>query len=87
MHLPAGLVASLIAIAITIYFWRRNIKGLHESSGDALRIMQITTVMVVILILWCLLTLLERGGALRRQNHQPGISGARPPQGPVEVPQ
>ena len=33
-----------------------NIKGVHESSGKALRIMQITTVMVVILLIWCPLT-------------------------------
>ncbi len=43
---------------ITVYFWWRNTKGLHESSDDALRIMKITTVMVVILIVWCGLTLL-----------------------------
>ena len=30
-------------------------------------IMQITTVMVVILIVWCGLTLLERGGTCRRR--------------------
>jgi hypothetical protein len=64
LHLSEGVVASVIAILITVYFWWRNTKGLHESSDDALRIMQITTVMVVILILWCLLTILQRGGAL-----------------------
>lgn len=64
VHLPEGLIASAIAIIVTLYFWWRNTKGLHESSDDALRIMQITTVMVVILILWCVLTLLERGGSL-----------------------
>jgi amino acid transporter len=63
-HLPEGLVATFIALVITVYFWWRNTKGLHESSDDALRIMKITTVMVVILIVWCGLTLLERGGAL-----------------------
>ena len=42
---------------ITIYFWWANVKGVHESSGKALRIMQITTVMVVILLIWCPLTL------------------------------
>ena len=31
--------------------------GMHESSEKALRIMQITTVMVVMLIAWCLITL------------------------------
>jgi amino acid transporter len=63
-HLNDGLVASVIAIVITLYFWWRNTKGLHESSDDALRIMKITTVMVVILILWCVLTLLQHGGSL-----------------------
>ena len=37
-------------------------RGLHESSGDALRIMQITTVMVVVLIIWCGVTLLLSAG-------------------------
>jgi amino acid transporter len=40
-----------------------NVKGIHESSGKALRIMQITTLMVVILLIWCPITLLIRGGA------------------------
>ncbi len=57
-------IAAVIAIAITVYFWWRNIKGIHESSDDALRIMYVTTAMVVILILWGLLTLVERGGQL-----------------------
>ena len=46
------------AVLVTIYFWWQNIKGVHESSGKALRIMQITTVMVVILLIWCPLTIL-----------------------------
>ena len=51
------------AVLVTIYFWWLNIKGMHESSGKALRIMQITTVMVVIFLIWCPLTLLLRGPA------------------------
>src|SRR6266487_113360 len=31
--------AIFFAILVTLYFWRSNIKGLHESSGKALRIM------------------------------------------------
>jgi hypothetical protein len=64
VHLNEGWVAVAIALVITIYFWWRNTRGLHESSDDALKIMKVTTVMVVILILWCVLTLLERGGSL-----------------------
>ncbi len=59
-----NLLAAFIAALATLYFWRRNIKGIHESSDDALRIMYVTTVMVIIMILWSCLTLIERGGQL-----------------------
>ena len=49
-------------VIVTIYFWWLNLKGMHESSGKALRIMQITTVMVVIFLIWCPLTILINGG-------------------------
>lgn len=53
--------AAFFGVVVTIYFWWSNIKGIHESSGKALRIMQITTVMVVALVIWCPITLLLRG--------------------------
>src|SRR5215813_902322 len=53
--------AAYFGVAVTIYFWWSNIKGIHESSGKALRIMQITTVMVVAFLIWCPLTMLIRG--------------------------
>ena len=53
-----NLLATGLAVLITLYFWRRNTKGIHESSADALRIMFVTTTMVVLLILWGGLTIL-----------------------------
>ncbi|HUJ51301.1 MAG TPA: APC family permease, partial [Bryobacteraceae bacterium] len=55
--------AAFFAVAVTVYFWWMNIKGIHESSGKALRIMQITTVMVVAFLIWAPLTILLRGHA------------------------
>ncbi|MFY9571025.1 MAG: APC family permease, partial [Blastocatellia bacterium] len=55
-----NLLAAGIAVVITIYFWRRNTKGLHESSGDALKIMYVTTAMVVMLIVWSAFTILTQ---------------------------
>src|SRR3954466_4909937 len=55
---PDQIFAAVFAIGVTGYFWWSNIKGIHESSGKALRIMQITTVMVVIFLIWCPITLL-----------------------------
>ncbi len=53
--------AAFFTIIVTLYFWRKNVIGMHESSQKALRIMQLTTVMVVVLIVWCLVTILKRG--------------------------
>jgi amino acid transporter/nucleotide-binding universal stress UspA family protein len=53
----------LIAILITLYFFRQNMLGIHESSDKALKIMIATTVMAVIMLGWCFLTLLIRGPA------------------------
>lgn len=57
-QLPPNLFAAVFGVLVTLYFWRSNIRGVHESSGHALRIMQITTVMIVILAVWCPITVL-----------------------------
>jgi amino acid transporter len=61
-HLPVNWVSMLLAAAMTIYFWWQNIKGIEESSEKAMRIMQVTTVMVVLILGWSGLTLLLRPG-------------------------
>jgi amino acid transporter len=48
--------SAAFAVLVAGYFWWKNIQGIHESSTKALQIMTITTVMVVILILWCTYT-------------------------------
>src|SRR5947199_7627966 len=60
--LPMNATAAFFAVLVTIYFWWENIKGIPESSEKALRIMYVTTVMVVIMIAWCAYTLAVRGG-------------------------
>src|SRR6185369_13069921 len=59
--LPVNGTAAFFAILCTIFFWWENIKGIPESSQKALRIMYVTTVMVVLLIGWCGYTLWVRG--------------------------
>jgi len=63
-HISPGLGAACFAVLCTVYFWWYNVKGVHESSQKAMRIMQITTVMVVILISWCIYTVAIRHPAL-----------------------
>ena len=55
-----NLLAAGLAVLVTLYFWWRNTKGIHESSDDALKIMYVTTVMIVLLIGWCGLTILTQ---------------------------
>lgn len=62
--LPMNFSAVVIALATVAYFWRLNIIGIHESSERALRIMQVTTVMVVLIVLWCGITLLSHPASL-----------------------
>jgi len=59
--LPVNATAALFAALVTIYFWWENVKGIPESSEKALRIMMVTTTMVVVMILWCGYTLIVRG--------------------------
>jgi amino acid transporter len=44
--------SAVFAAAVTVYYWWQNIKGIEESSHKAMQVMQITTVMVVILLIW-----------------------------------
>src|SRR5207237_8435485 len=62
--IPAAAGSAAIAIGITLYFWRQNILGIEESSDKAMKIMAVTTVMVVGMLAWCSLTLWQRCGAL-----------------------
>src|SRR4029077_14292506 len=40
-------ISAVFAVVVCLYFWWKNIQGIHESSEKAMQIMIITTVMVV----------------------------------------
>ncbi|MFQ3651199.1 MAG: APC family permease [Gemmataceae bacterium] len=50
----------LLACGVTFYFYRQNVRGIHESSEKALKIMMLVTVMGAIMISWCAVTLALR---------------------------
>ena len=58
------LIAASFAILVTLYFWWENTKGIPESSEKALQIMKLVTVMVVMLIIWCVYTIALRHSPL-----------------------
>ena len=53
---PENGFAAAFGAIVVLYFWKKNTQGMHESSQKAMQIMIITTVMVVILIVWCVIT-------------------------------
>jgi amino acid transporter len=72
-NFPDNTFAAGFAILIACYFWWKNIQGIHESSGKALQIMIVTTVMVVILIIWCTITILRAPIQLPPNPLHPGV--------------
>jgi len=62
--LPPGAAAAAIAVGITLYFWHQNILGIEESSDKAMKIMGVTTVMIVVMTVWCGMTIWMRGATL-----------------------
>jgi amino acid transporter len=63
-QLNVNHAAAAFALMVTLYYWWQNIKGIEESSDKALRVMQITTVMVVILLGWAFYTVFNTGAHL-----------------------
>src|SRR5205809_1429313 len=59
-----SFIAASFAVVVTLYFWWQNTKGVAESSEKALQIMKLVTVMVVMLIGWCIYTVAVRHSAL-----------------------
>jgi amino acid transporter len=57
----AGVGSMAIAIGVSLYFYRQNLLGLHESSDKALKIMIATTVMAVVVLAWGVATLVVEG--------------------------
>ncbi len=55
--------AVILAVAVTLYFLRQNLIGIHESSDKALKIMIATTIMAAVMIGWCVVTLVVNGPA------------------------
>ena len=58
--IPERWGAAAVAIGVVLYFYQANIRGIRASSDKALAIMKATTVMAVVVILWCLVTLAVR---------------------------
>jgi amino acid transporter len=64
-----NLFAAVFAVGVTLYFFRQNIIGIHESSDKALKIMIITTIMGAVIIAWCGVTIIVRWNEVDAAGH------------------
>ncbi len=60
-QLPVDATSAVFCIAVTLFYWWENTKGIRESAGKALEVMKITSIMVVIIIVWGFFTVLHNG--------------------------
>lgn len=57
--IPSVTGTLVLACSVILYFWWQNIKGIEESSSKAMRIIQITGIMLVLLLAWGIYTLTQ----------------------------
>jgi amino acid transporter len=63
-QLPMNATSAVFCIAVTVYYWWQNTKGIEESTDKALEVMKITTIMVVILVGWGTFSVFHQGAHL-----------------------
>ena len=66
--------AVVIACITTLYFFRQNMLGMHESSDKALKIMVATTFMGLVILAWAGVTLATRGPVNPVPSWRPDLS-------------
>jgi amino acid transporter len=59
-QLPMNATAAVFCVLVTVFFWWENTKGIKESTKKALDVMKITSVMVIIIIVWGAFTAFTR---------------------------
>ncbi len=64
LRVPPEFTAVVVAVLIQLYFWRKNIVGIEESSEKALRIFQVTALLAAVLFIWSIITIAARGISL-----------------------
>ena len=64
IQLPVNGTSAVFAVIVTIYFWWLNVKGIEASSDKALDVMKITTIMVLIMMVWGIFSVLYKGAHL-----------------------
>jgi amino acid transporter len=62
--LPIDETSAVFAAVVTVYYWWQNTKGIEESTDKALSVMQVTTVMVILLLGWGIVTAFHKHAPL-----------------------
>ena len=58
MQVPRALFVTVFAAIIIMYFWRKNVIGIAESSHQSSRIVQLSVIVIAVLFIWSLITII-----------------------------
>jgi len=58
LQVPKTLFITVFAIVVILYFWRKNVIGIGESSGKSLRIVQLSALVIGIMFIWGVVTVI-----------------------------
>ena len=61
---PVNATSAVFCLLVTMFYWWENTKGIKESTGKALDVMKVTTVMVVMILVWGFFTVLHNHSSL-----------------------
>lgn len=64
LQVPRTLFVTVFAATVIMYFWRKNVIGVGESSEKSLRIVQLATIVIGTLFVWSVITILIQRPAL-----------------------
>lgn len=57
-QIPRAMFVTVFAAIVIVYFWRKNVIGIGESSGKSLRIVQLSTVVIGVLFVWSVVSII-----------------------------
>ncbi|WP_428898090.1 Amino acid transporter [Parelusimicrobium proximum] len=63
-NLPESIFSVSLAVLITLYFWRQNVKGISDSSSKASKIIFMGIAVSIVLVLGAVYTILTKGAQL-----------------------
>ncbi|ACC98656.1 Putative amino acid transporter [Elusimicrobium minutum Pei191] len=64
IRVPDNTFSIIFALAVTVYFWRQNIRGISESTDKSAKIILFSLIVAFVLAVWAIITIFIKGASL-----------------------